>query len=92
MAAIDCLGRSLSIGDWVTYTNTWQVADVRVGKISVIKDKRKDGSDRVHPEIQIIGHNGWGGSVNRSCYICLLEIPFDKLEGALGIREKYKML
>jgi len=89
--AVDCLGRDMKVGDWVSYTNTWQAADVRVGKISIIKDKRKDGKPRVHAEITISGTEGYCTSVNRSGYICLMEAPFDKLKGALGVGDKYKM-
>jgi len=89
--AVDCLGRSINIGDWVSYTNTWQNADMRVGKISKIVDKLKSGLDRVNPQVSIMGRQGWECIVNRSGYLCLMEDPFEADEGVLGVGKKYKM-
>ncbi len=90
--AVDCLGRSVKVGDWVSYTNTWQNAEVRVGKIAKIVDKKlKSGLDRVHPKFMIVGRQGWESTVNRSRYLCLLEVPFECAEGVLGVGDKYKM-
>ena len=88
---VDCLGRKIKVGDWVSYTNTWQTSGLSVGRVFKIKDKTKKGKGRVHSEIQIKRNNGCSSIINRSNYVCLMESPFENSEGSLGVGEKYKM-
>ena len=86
----DCIGRIVKIGDWISYSNGVNV--VEVGKITEIVSHCKiSGGLKVHPEIHIKGSHSWEEVVSRSSHVCLLEAPFETLDGALSIQNKYKM-